>query len=122
MTIVAPAGATLLLLAICLLAGSAPATVVLVALLGFFGLGANPVLIALAVRYADRAPALASGLTVAAFNLGTAVGSWAAGLSLDGPLGTTGPAVVGTAVASLTLIPAIIMGLRSHRRPAQARA
>ncbi|MFJ8950920.1 MFS transporter [Streptomyces sp. NPDC102381] len=121
-TIVAPAGATLLLLAICLLAGSAPATVVLVALLGFFGLGANPVLIALAVRYADRAPALASGLTVAAFNLGTAVGSWAAGLSLAGPLGTTGPAVVGTAVAALTLIPAIIMGLRSHRRPAQARA
>ncbi|MGD6747641.1 MFS transporter [Streptomyces sp. BH106] len=116
-TIVAPAGATLLLLAICLLAGSAPATVVLVALLGFFGLGANPVLIALAVRYADRAPALASGLTVAAFNLGTAVGSWAAGLSLDGPLGTTGPAVVGTVVASLTLIPAIIMGLTRHRRP-----
>ncbi|WP_327659518.1 MULTISPECIES: MFS transporter [unclassified Streptomyces] len=109
-TIVAPTGATLLLLAICLLAGSAPATVVLVALLGFFGLGANPVLIALAVRYADRAPALASGLTVAAFNLGTAVGSWAAGLSLAGPLGTTGPAVVGTAVAALTLIPAIIMG------------
>ncbi|MHC5257983.1 MFS transporter [Streptomyces sp. UC4497] len=121
-TIVAPAGATLLLLAICLLADSAPATIVLVALLGFFGLGANPVLIALAVRYADRAPALASGLTVAAFNLGTAVGSWAAGLSLDGPLGTTGPAVVGTAVAALTLVPAIIMGFRSHRRPAQARA
>ncbi|MFD7296839.1 MFS transporter [Streptomyces sp. NPDC059897] len=119
-TIVAPAGATLLLLAICLLAGSAPATVVLVALLGFFGLGANPVLIALAVRCADRAPALASGLTVAAFNLGTAVGSWAAGLSLDGPLGTTGPAVVGTFVAALTLIPAIIMGLTRHRGVAAA--
>ncbi|MFJ9176596.1 MFS transporter [Streptomyces sp. NPDC102360] len=116
-TIVAPVGATLLLLAICLLAGSAPVTVVLVALLGFFGLGANPVLIALAVRYADRAPALASGLTVAAFNLGTAVGSWAAGLSLDGPLGTTGPAVVGTVVAALTLIPAITMGLTAHPTP-----
>ncbi|MDX3099209.1 MFS transporter [Nonomuraea angiospora] len=40
-TIVAAAGATLLLLAICLLSGYAAATVLLVALLGFFGLGAT---------------------------------------------------------------------------------
>jgi DHA1 family inner membrane transport protein len=55
-TIAAAAGAALLLLAISLFSGYAIATVVLVALLGFFGLGANPVLISLAVRFADQAP------------------------------------------------------------------
>ncbi|MFF8314406.1 MFS transporter [Streptomyces lydicus] len=70
-TLVAAATATLLLLAICLLSGYATATVVLIALLGFFGLGANPVLIALSVRFAGQAPALGPALSVAAFNLGT---------------------------------------------------
>ncbi|MBB5779303.1 MFS transporter [Nonomuraea jabiensis] len=43
-TVGAAAGATLLLLAICLLTGYTATTVLLVGLLGFFGLGANPVL------------------------------------------------------------------------------
>ncbi|MFI7049155.1 MFS transporter [Streptosporangium sandarakinum] len=106
-TIVAAAGAALLLLALCLLAGNAWATVVLVTLLGFFGLGANPVLISLAVRFAAQAPTLASALTVSAFNLGTAVGTWIAGRALNSSLGSTGPVVVGTAIAALTLIPMI---------------
>ncbi|MGW0202430.1 MFS transporter [Nonomuraea sp. NPDC003201] len=119
-TIVAAAGATLLLLAICLLTGYAAATVLLVALLGFFGLGANPVLISLAVRFAGRAPVLASALTISAFNFGTAVGSWIAGLALGSSLGTTGPAVVGTAIAALTLIPTIAIALTQSRRSAAA--
>ncbi|QWB25797.1 MULTISPECIES: MFS transporter [Streptomyces] len=119
-TVVAAAGAALLLMAIVLLAGSAPVTVVLIGLLGFFGLGANPVLMALAVRYAGRAPTLASALTVSAFNLGTAAGSWTAGLTLDSGLGSTGPAVVGTAVAALTLIPTLTLALRRHRRTGAA--
>ncbi|MET8977950.1 MFS transporter [Streptomyces sp. NPDC004539] len=114
-TIAAAAGATLLLLAIVLLAGSAPAVIVLVTVLGFFGLGANPVLMALAVRYAGQAPTLASALTVSAFNLGTAIGSWVAGLALEST-GATGPAVVGTAIAALTLIPTIALALRRNRR------
>ncbi|MEU5764296.1 MFS transporter [Streptomyces asoensis] len=116
-TIVAAAGATLLLLAIVLLAGSAPAVIALISLLGFFGLGANPVLMALAVRYAGQAPTLASALTVSAFNLGTAIGSWIAGLALEST-GTTGPTEVGTAIAALTLIPTIALALalrRDHR-------
>ncbi|MGI5466203.1 MFS transporter [Streptomyces sp. CA-132043] len=117
-TIAAAAGATLLLLAIVLLAGSAPATVVLVALLGFFGLGANPVLMALAVRYAGKAPTLASALTVSAFNLGTAIGSGIAGRALGSGMGSTGPAVVGTAIAALTLIPTTVLALHRHRRAA----
>ncbi|CBG67448.1 putative chloramphenicol resistance protein [Streptomyces scabiei 87.22] len=114
-TVAAAAGATLLLLAIVLSAGSAPATIVLVTLLGFFGLGANPVLMALAVRYAGQAPTLASALTVSAFNLGTAIGSWFAGLALE-RAGTTGPTVVGAAIAALTLIPTIALALRQHQR------
>ncbi|MEU6790040.1 MFS transporter [Nonomuraea angiospora] len=119
-TIVAAAGATLLLLAICLLSGYAAVAVLLVALLGFFGLGANPVLMSLAVRFAGRAPVLASALTISAFNFGTAVGSWIAGLALGSSLGTTGPAVVGTAIAALTLIPAIAIALTRRRRSAAA--
>lgn len=95
-------------------------TVILITLLGFFGLGANPVLMALAVRFAKQAPVLASALTVSAFNLGTAVGSWIAGLTLDSSLGTTGPAVVGTVIAALTLIPTLAIALLQRRRTAAA--
>ena len=87
-------------------------------MLGFFGLGANPVLISLAVRYAGRAPTLGSALTVSAFNLGTAAGSWIAGRTLDTTLGATGPAVVGTALAALTLIPTTAIALNQRRRSA----
>ncbi|MFJ9025329.1 MFS transporter [Streptomyces sp. NPDC102259] len=115
-TIMAAAVTTVLLLAICLLSGFTVPTIVLVALLGFFGLGANPVLISLAVRFAGRAPTLGSALTVSAFNLGTAAGSWCAGLALDSCLGATGPAVVGASIAALTLIPttAIVLTRRRH--------
>jgi predicted MFS family arabinose efflux permease len=115
-TIVAAAGATVLLLAISLLSGYTVATVVLVALLGFFGLGANPVLISLAVRFAGTAPTLGSALSVSAFNLGTAVGSWIAGLTLGTGLGSVGPAVVGTVIAALTLIPTTALALAARRR------
>ncbi|MEU9157343.1 MFS transporter [Streptomyces sp. NPDC048417] len=115
-TVVAAAGATLLLLAVSLLAGYTVPTIILVALLGFFGLGANPVLMALAVRFARQAPVLASALTVSAFNLGTAIGSWIAGLTLDSSLGATGPAVVGTVIAALTLIPTAALAFTQRRR------
>ncbi|WUX49929.1 MFS transporter (plasmid) [Streptomyces sp. NBC_01435] len=115
-TVVAAAGATLLLLSISLLAGYAVPTIILVTLLGFFGLGANPVLMSLAVRFARQAPVLASALTVSAFNLGTAIGSWMAGLTLSTSLGVTGPAVVGTVIAALTLVPTTALALSRRRR------
>ncbi|MFE3033067.1 MFS transporter [Streptomyces canus] len=119
-TLGAAATTTVLLLALCLLSGVTAPTVVLVALLGLFGLGANPVLISLAVRFAGQAPTLGSALTVSAFNFGTAAGSWIAGRALDSPLGTTGPAMVGTMVAALTLIPTTIIALAQRRRSASA--
>lgn len=116
--IAAAAATTILLLAICLLSEYAVPTVVMVALLGLFGLGANPVLISLGVRFAGRAPTLGSALTVSAFNFGTAIGSWIAGLALDSSLGAAGPAVTGTVIAALTLIPTIAVALTQRRRPA----
>jgi DHA1 family inner membrane transport protein len=116
-TIVAPSVTTILLLAICLAAGYAVPTIALVALLGMFGLGANPVFIALAVRFAGRAPTLGSALTVSAFNLGTATGSWIAGFALASPLGATGPAAAGTGIAALTLIPTTTIALTQRHRP-----
>lgn len=115
-TIAAPAVTTIILLAICYLSGAAVPTMILIALLGLFGLGANPVLIALAVRYADHAPTLGSSLSVAAFNFGTAAASWVGGLALESSLGAVGPVVVGTAIAALTLIPAITLAVIERRR------
>jgi predicted MFS family arabinose efflux permease len=109
---------TVLLLAVCLLSGFAAPMVALVALLGLFGLGANPVLMSLAVRFAGQAPTLASALTVSAFNFGTAVGTWIAGFALDSTLGATGPAVVGAVIAALTLIPTTALAVRRGRSAA----
>ncbi|MFC4561343.1 MFS transporter [Nocardiopsis mangrovi] len=117
-TIVAPAATTAILLAICFVSSAPLPTVVLIALLGLFGLGANPVLIALAVRYAAHAPTLGSSLSVAAFNTGTAAATWLGGIALESGLGATGPVAVGTAIAALTLVPAIALA-RVQRRRAQ---
>jgi predicted MFS family arabinose efflux permease len=93
-----------------------------VTLLGLLGLSANPVLSSLGVRFAGVAPTLGVSMSVAAYNLGTAVGSWIAGLSLGSALGATGPAVVGTVLAALTLIPAVAIALAQRRRATRAAA
>jgi DHA1 family inner membrane transport protein len=81
------------------------ATVVLVVLLGAAGMSVPPVATGLAVRFAPSAPALAAALADAAFNVGIAVASWAAAEALESPLGTTGPSLVGAAMAALGLLP-----------------
>ncbi|SDE85551.1 MFS transporter, DHA1 family, arabinose polymer transporter [Blastococcus fimeti] len=120
-TIGVAASTAVVLLAIVLLSARAVPTVLLVVLLGLLGLSANPVLSALAVRFAGVAPTLGVAMSVSAYNLGTAVGSWMAGRALDSELGATGPAVVGTVVATLTLIPTVAIARRS-RRPASGDA
>jgi DHA1 family inner membrane transport protein len=90
--------------------------VVLVTLLGLFGMSTNPVLIAKAVVYAGSAPTLASALSTSSFNVGTAVGSWIAGFAIDSALGATGPVVVGTAVAALYFLPLGLLVARERGR------
>jgi DHA1 family inner membrane transport protein len=115
-TIITPAVTTVLLLAISLVSGSPWLTSALVVLLGLFGLSANSVLIHLAVRFAGKAATLGSALSVSAFNAGTAVGTAIAGAALVSPLGTTGPGLVGTIIAALTLIPTTALALAGRRR------
>lgn len=110
------AGATAaILLAICLAARHTMPTVVLVALLGLTSMTVNPILIALAVRFAQQAPTLASALSTSAFNLGTAVGSWMAGRALESPAQELGPPIIGTVIAALTLVPLAALA-HAHRK------
>jgi DHA1 family inner membrane transport protein len=54
-------------------------------------------------------------MSVAAYNAGTAVGSGLAGRALDSGLGATGPAVVGTGIAVLTLLPVLAVAALQRR-------
>lgn len=114
-TIVVPLMTAVALAGITAMSAHAIPTVAFVVLLGFVGLSANPVLTAFAVRFATHAPTLGSSLSVAAYNAGTALGTWIAGRSLTTGLGTTGPACVGTAIVTLTLVPTVRLAL-AHRR------
>ena len=104
-TLSATAATAIILLAICILSEQALPTVILVTLLGLTSMTVNPVLIALAVKFAGNAPTLASALSTSAFNLGTAVGSWIAGRALETELAELGPPVVGTVITTLTPSP-----------------
>ncbi|CAM3259534.1 Purine efflux pump PbuE [Arthrobacter ulcerisalmonis] len=110
-TIVTPAVTTVLLLGISVSSGAPWLTSGLVLLLGLFGLSANSVLIHLSVSFAGEAATLGSALAVSAFNAGTAVGTAIAAVALTSSLGTGGPALVGTFVVALTLIPTVILAL-----------
>lgn len=115
LTFIAPATSTVVLVLIGLLANLQLPMILLITLLGFFGLGANPILASLAIKYGDKSPTLASSLTVAGFNLGTTISSWLGSKSLESLLGTTGPVVVGASIAVLTLIPVVILAIMANR-------
>ncbi|MEU5045907.1 MFS transporter [Streptomyces griseorubiginosus] len=119
-TITAAAAATLVLLLLIPLSTSAAATVVLVVLMGWTGFAVNPVVTALAMRFAGSAPTLTAALSTSAFNVGIALGSSAAGIALNSTLGPTGPALVGTVVAALTLVPLIALAVTP--RPGSGRS
>ncbi|MGA5461953.1 MFS transporter [Mycobacterium sp. NPDC050041] len=101
-------------------AGHTTIAVILVVLLGAFGLGANPVLIAQVLRHAGGGSTLASSLATAAFNMGTAGGSALAGAMLSTPLGLTGPAVLGALITGSALMPLTILAV-AHRRAGHGR-
>lgn len=115
-TVITPAVTAVILLGIALFSDSTWVTVVLVVMLGLFGLSANTVLIHLAVRLAGQAATLGSALSVASFNLGTATGTAVAGAVLVTSLGLTGPAVVGAVIVALTLLPTIALAVVARRR------
>ncbi|MER6133057.1 MFS transporter [Streptomyces sp. NPDC001815] len=112
----ATATTTLVLLLLTVLSTSPVTTMALVTLLGVTGFAATPALGALALRFAGSAPTLASGLSGAAPNVGIAVGSWTAGIALTSPLRQTGPPLVGTVAAALTLVPLAALALMHATR------
>nr|WP_246405704.1 MFS transporter [Modestobacter versicolor] len=114
-TVVVPVLTTVVLAAVWLFSAQALPTVLLVVLLGLLGLSANPVLSALAVRFAGVAPTLGVAMSVSAYNLGTAAGSWLAGHALGSELGAGGPVLVGTGIAALTMVPAVALAVVQRR-------
>ncbi|MFF4835383.1 MFS transporter [Streptomyces sp. NPDC001315] len=118
-TITAAAGTAVTLLVLIPLSTSPVAAVVLVFLMALTGFTVNPVVTSLAVRFAGDSPTLTSALTTSAYNTGIAAGSAIAGRALGSSLGLTGPALVGTVSAALTLIPLIVLALSGTSRPAR---
>ncbi|MEU9918593.1 MFS transporter [Streptomyces sp. NPDC051001] len=118
-TITAAAATALTLFLLIPLANSPVAAVVLVFLMALTGFTVPPVVTSLAVRFAGDAPTLTSALTTSAYNTGIAAGSAIAGRAMGSSLGLTGPALVGTISAALSLLPLIALALSGAPRPAR---
>lgn len=101
---VALAALTGVLALFALTAGSQVLTVVMLVLMGAVGFGTVPGLQMRVMAYADRAPTLASGANIAAFNVGNALGAWVGGLTLAAGLGYTSPLWAGAGVTALGLL------------------
>lgn len=97
------------------LAASPIATIVLLTLMGGFGFGTVPALQSRVMRYADRAPTLASGANIAAFNLGNALGAWAGGVTIAAGLGYTSPIWVGAIITAAALLVMIVAWATARR-------
>ncbi|MGW5462625.1 hypothetical protein [Streptomyces sp. NPDC003996] len=95
-TLTAAAATALVLLLLIPLSANPLTATVLVFLMGLTGFTVNPVVTALAMRFAGGAPTLTSALSTSAFNTGIAAGSAIAGTALESSLGLTGPPLVGT--------------------------
>jgi MFS transporter, DHA1 family, chloramphenicol resistance protein len=120
-TVISASAVTLIAVVLLGLLSSAPVpTLIVFAVLGFTGLSANPVLTALAMRYAAPTPAIASALTPAAFNLGTAIGTGVTSAALRGPAGPLAPVEVGAAAALLVLLAGIAIALLRPRTAPEA--
>ncbi|MFE2424355.1 MFS transporter [Streptomyces hokutonensis] len=118
-TITAAAATTLTLFLLIPLSNRPIAAIVLVFLMALTGFTLPPVITSLAVRFAGDAPTLTSALTTSAYNTGIAAGSAIAGLAMDSSLGLTGPALVGTVSAALSLLPLIALALSGAPRQAR---
>ncbi|MFI8872611.1 MFS transporter [Streptomyces sp. NPDC055243] len=119
-TIPAATVTALILLALIPLSAVPAAAIALIFLMALAGFTINPVVTALAVRFAGDAPTLTSALTTSAYNTGIAVGSALAGQALGSSLGVTGPALVGAVFAGRTLLPLIALAVTTKRGTTRA--
>ncbi|MCM4080238.1 hypothetical protein [Paractinoplanes hotanensis] len=70
------------------------------------------------MHYASTAPTLASGATIAAFNLGNALGAWAGGTAIAAGLGYRSPIWAG-AVITLAGLAVMVTAAALTRSPAR---
>lgn len=120
--ILALLGLTVTLAAFGLLAASAPASVVLVFLMGLTGFAAVPGMITRVTDHAHGA-ALAASANVSASNVGNALGAWLGGLALSAGLGYRAPLFVGAGIVAVAVaVMAIAARAGRTTRPAQAAA
>ena len=102
-------------------AGSRPATIVALFLMGGFGFGTVPGLQSRIMHFASDAPTLASGANIGAFNLGNALGAWAGGLGISAGLGYTSPIWIGAGITLAGLV-VLVLAARSARASARVEA
>lgn len=105
-----------------LFAGSQPAVVAILVLMGGFGFGTVPGLQSRIMQYAGGAPTLASGANIGAFNVGNALGAWAGGLGIAAGLGYTSPIWIGTAITATALVVMVIAAASARTRASGAAA
>ncbi|MFB4295501.1 Cmx/CmrA family chloramphenicol efflux MFS transporter [Actinomadura sp. NTSP31] len=103
--------------ALALTAGSPAAAVPLVFVQGMLAFGTGPALITRVLHLAADAPALAGGLTTAAFNVGATIGPWLGGLAIGAGLGYRSPAWVSALLMAGALTTAAF-ALRVRSAPA----
>ncbi|WP_433352530.1 MFS transporter [Microtetraspora malaysiensis] len=98
------AGLTVVLIAFALAAAVPIVVVILILFLGIIGFAAAPGLQLRIMSLAGSAPTLASGMNIAALNIGNALGAWISGMVISTALGFTGPLWTGAASAGLGLV------------------
>lgn len=83
-------------------------------LLGTVGFAAVPGMQTRVLSFAHRAPTLASGVNISAFNLGNAIGAYLGGVTISAGLGLSSPVWVGAglAVTAVALMGAAVLSLR----------
>jgi len=91
------------LAAFALTAGNQPLTVASIVLMGGFGFATVPGLQMRVMKYANKAPTLASGANIGAFNVGNALGAWLGGVTITAGLGYTSPIWAGAGITLLGL-------------------
>ena len=106
---------TLLAVAVALVAGSQVAFVVAITMFGVAAFATVPPLQTRVLDAAAGAPTLASAANIGAFNLGNAIGSFIAGLTIDAGLGYTAPAWTAALLGLAGLAVAGIAGAQARR-------
>lgn len=96
-------GLTVVLLAFTIAIHNPWTAAVAVFLLGAVGFAAVPGMQMRVLSFASRAPTLASGVNISAFNLGNAIGAYLGGVTIAAGFGFVSPVWVGVGLAAIAL-------------------